>query len=185
MRYLIALAAMLLAGPAFAQTCPPLSTATPQPWNESRVKWTAPTTYTDGTAFVAGTVLTYTVYRKTGTAAFAALCTTTATSTSLSSQPTGTNTYTVTAKTMTSAESGQPTPASKDVTEPPVSTPTNITVASTRIDQFEWTCRDSAGAVLTNHRSQVEAQTSCTNAALSHVGAAYEIRPSGYRITAK
>jgi len=168
-------------------TCAPASTVQPQPWNETRVAWVAPTTYatTPPTPLPAGAVLTYTVLRRTGTSgAFVAICQTTATGTALANQPIGQNFYTATAR-ITGTDSVQAAPASKDIVEPPPSPPTNITVASTRIDPYEWTCRDSSGAVLTNHRSAVEAQTECTNRAVAALERVFEIRPSGYRIVAR
>lgn len=69
---------------------------------------------------------------------------------------------------------------------PPVTpTPTTLTVSSTRIDAAEWTCRDAAGVILSSHTRQDTAQTACTNLALKNPGKVYELRPSGYRISAQ
>ncbi|MGQ0836340.1 MAG: hypothetical protein ACT4O5_15750 [Gammaproteobacteria bacterium] len=57
-------------------------------------------------------------------------------------------------------------------------------VTSTRIDSASWTCRDTAGAILTSHERQDKAQEECTNRALKSPGTAFEIRPSGFRIVA-
>jgi hypothetical protein len=196
MRYLFLIAA-LAALPVYAQTlptCGPASTATPQPWNEARVSWTAPTTYANGQAFPTGTVLTYTVYRRVGaTGTFGALCTTQATSTALASQPVGSVFYTATARIGAGVESTQGAPpGNKTIVDPAPSPPTGITVASTRMEPYEWTCRDSSGVVITNHRSAVEAQTSCTNKAIESLlggtarqSATFEMRPSGYRFVAQ
>jgi hypothetical protein len=182
MRYLFLIAA-LAALPVYAQTlptCGPASTATPQPWNEARVSWTAPTTYT--------------VYRRVGaTGTFGALCTTQATSTALASQPVGSVFYTATARIGAGVESTQGAPpGNKTIVDPAPSPPTGITVASTRMEPYEWTCRDSSGVVITNHRSAVEAQTSCTNKAIESLlggtarqSATFEMRPSGYRFVAQ
>lgn len=184
---------LLIAFPAYSQTlpaCGPASTVTPQPYNEARLSWVAPTTFTNGQTMPAGTVLTYTVYRRTGTTTttFTAICTTTAVATALASQPIGLNTYTVTAKTPTSAESSQAIPhANKTVTDPnpTPNPPANLTIASTRIDPDSWTCRDEFGAILSRHERQDKAQESCTNFALANLGRAFEMRPSGYRIVAR
>jgi hypothetical protein len=187
MRFIAVLLLLFVSTAAQSQlaTCPALSIATPQPWNEARVTWTAPTTYENGQPLGSGVVLRYTVLRRTGTTGtFTAICETTATSTSLSNQPLGQNFYTATARTNTSAQSAQATPDDKIITEPAPSQPTNITVASTRIEQYEWTCRDDAGAVLTTHTRQDKAQESCTNLALANLGKSFEMRPSGYRIAA-
>jgi hypothetical protein len=187
MRVIVAAALLLASFAAHAQTtCGPASTVTPQPWNEVRLNWMAPTTLTNGQPIPSGTVLTYTVYRRSGTATtFTAICTTTASVTAIPNQPVGANTYTVTAKTATSAESGQAIPhANKTVTEPAPNPPTSLTIASTRIEPDSWTCRDGAGLILTRHERQDKAQESCTNFALANVGVPFEMRPSGYRIVA-
>jgi hypothetical protein len=67
---------------------------------------------------------------------------------------------------------------------PPAVLPASA-VLSTRIESAEWTCRDSAGAILSSHTRQDKAQESCTNRALAAPGVAFEIRPSGYRIVAQ
>lgn len=68
---------------------------------------------------------------------------------------------------------------------PPPPVPTALAVTSTRIDAAEWTCRDSAGVILTSHTRADKAQEACTNFALKNPGKVYEMRPSGYRITAQ
>lgn len=114
-------------------TCTALGTSTPIPWNEARVQWTAPTTYTDGTAIPAGTVLTFTVYRSTGAIAgtYAAQCTTVALGASMVNQPVGTQWYTVTARVGTNAESTFAVGASKVIAIPTTlapGRPTGVTV---------------------------------------------------------
>jgi hypothetical protein len=188
MRFFAVIAA-LAALPVYAQTlptCGPASTATPQPWNEARVSWTAPTTYANGQAFPTGTVLTYTVYRRVGaTGTFGALCTTQATSTALASQPVGSVFYTATARIGAGVESTQGAPpGNKTIVDPAPSPPTGITVASTRMEPDSWTCRDQAGAILSRHERADKAQESCTNFALASIGTPFEMRSSGYRIVA-
>jgi hypothetical protein len=129
-------------------------------------------------------VLTYTVYRRVGTGAFAAQCTTTSVGTALPNQPVGSVAYTATARIATGPESTQPSPFTKNITEPAPAPPSDITVASTRIDPDSWTCRDSGGAILSRHERADKAQESCTNFALANLGKPFEMRPSAYRIVA-
>jgi hypothetical protein len=193
---LLALILALVALPAFGQvlpTCGQASTVVPQPWDEARVSWTRPATWSDGTALPATTALIYTVYRRVGaTGTFAALCTTTAVATALSGQPVGQVFYTATARVGTGTESTQPTAASKTIVSPSPSPPTGITVASTRMEPDSWTCRDEAGVIISRHERADKAQESCTNQALAallassaQVSPSFEMRSSGYRIVAR
>lgn len=96
-RYLVALAALLLAANAFAQpTCPAATTSPNAARDEARLTWVAPTQNTDGSAVGA---LTYKVYRSSGSGstAFAVQCQTAAVSASLLTQPVGVQNYRVTA----------------------------------------------------------------------------------------
>jgi hypothetical protein len=58
------------------------------------------------------------------------------------------------------------------------------TVTSTRIESAEWTCLDYSGAVLSSRTRADKAQEACSNRALAAPGQVFEMRPSGYRITA-
>ena len=95
------------------------------------------------------------------------------------------NTYATAFNTGAAGNSAYSNTASTVVAPPTPSTPTNITVTSTRIEPASWTCRDQAGAVLSSHERQDKAQESCTNYALANLGSAFEMRPSGYRIVAR
>lgn len=58
------------------------------------------------------------------------------------------------------------------------------TVTSTRIESAEWTCRDSAGAVLSPPPRDDQAPEACSSLALAAPGQVFEMRPSGDRIAA-
>lgn len=180
MRYLLAALAVLASFAAEAQPACPAAPSVPVPRDQARLTWTAPTQYTDNTPIVAGTVLTFTVYRD-GTAN----CTTTGSVAGQLALTVGTHSWTVTARVGTGPESPQSASASKTIPAPTPGAPTGITVASTRIESDSWTCRDESGAILSRHERADKAQESCTNFALSSLGTPYEMRPSGYRIVAR
>jgi hypothetical protein len=181
MRLLAGLLA-LVAFSAHAQTTCPVAPADPVPRDQARITWTRPLSFTDGTAIAAATVLTYTVYRDG-----VANCTTNGVLAGQTALPVGTHVFTVTARVGTGPESVASNSFSKTIPAPPQvpNPPTNVTVASTRIDPDSWTCRDSDGNILSRHERQDKAQESCTNFALASVGASFEMRPSGYRIVAR
>lgn len=154
------------------------------PADQARLNWVRPTSNTDGTVIAAATALTYTLYKRSG-ATDAAVCTTTAASAGQTNLAPGTHTWLVTARVGTGPESGKSNAASKTVDPPVPNPPSNLTVTSTRIEAAEWTCRDATGAVLSSHVRQDKAQEACTNLALANVGLSYEMRPSGYRISAR
>lgn len=167
MRITAALAALLLPTLAIAQTCPPLSTVVPSPWDEVRLQWTA-STWTPSAP--TGAVVTYTVYRGA-----TAVCTTTAVNTSLSSQPVGSQSYAVTAKSAQSVpanvESAKSNVATKTVTQPPVvNPPTNLTVIA---DPTAYEIRTSAGQLVAARIGRVELGTVCTQEAQTVSGVSY------------
>jgi len=186
MRYLIALASLLLTVDSLAQTCP-TPPADPVPRDQARLSWVRPTTNSDGSALAASVVLTYTLYERVGTTD-TARCTTSAVTAGQTGLSDGAHTWVVTARVGTGPESVKSTAASKTIPPAPVvppGPPTNITVASTRIDPDSWTCRDENGAVLSRHERQDKAQESCTNFAIANLGKTFEMRPSGFRIVAR
>jgi hypothetical protein len=186
MRQFLVLAVLCLAGsPVFGQTCAP-SIPDPVPVDASRVSWAATTKNTNNSDVQPP--VTYTVYE------FGARrCTTQVLAVGFAGLPVGQHVWTVSASTPSLGEGEQSARAVKWTTAPstpPTPTPTPsppsaLTVTSTRIDAAEWTCRDSAGAVLSSNTRQDKAQESCTNLALKNPGKVYEMRPSGYRIQAQ
>jgi hypothetical protein len=186
-RLIASLALACFALPAFAQlpACP-AAPADPIPRDQARLAWVRPGAMTDGNVIAPTVVITYTVYERVGTTD-TARCTTTNTSAGQTGLTDGAHTWVVTARIGSGLESAKSGSASKTI--PPSTTtpapPTNVTVASTRIDSDSWTCRDSSGAILSRHERQDKAQESCTNYALANLGTPYEMRPSGYRIQAR
>lgn len=139
MRTLMAfLVLSLLAAAADAQTppaCSGLSTATPIPWDETRLTWTLPTTNTDGSALAGPASVT--VYRRSGTTgAYSAQCVTApgAAGTSMLAQPSGQQFYVLTARVGSGPESMQSATVSKTIAPVP-NPPTNVTVVT---DLVAW-----------------------------------------------
>jgi hypothetical protein len=190
MRYLIAVAALLLAGHSLAET--------------KTVTWTNATRNTDNSVIPAtgpGSLARTTVEYGSctsrnpdvfGTKAGEIFVAAPATSLTVNLvvvqeyclRAFHSNTYATMFSPSSPGNSGFSNVASTVVQPPTPGVPTNITVTSTRIEPSEWTCRDASGAILTSHTRQDTAQTACTNLAIASLGAIYEIRPSGYRISA-
>lgn len=186
MRLLAALLVLACPTLAFGQACP-AAPADPVPRDQARLSWDRPGYYADGTVIGPAVGIIYTVYERVGTTD-TVRCTTTAVTAGQSGLSDGAHAWVVTARVGTGPESAKSGSASKTIAPAPIvppGPPTNVTVASTRIDPDSWTCRDESGAILTRHERQDKAQESCTNFALANLGVAYEMRPSGFRIVAR
>jgi hypothetical protein len=165
-RLLVTLGLVLLTAPLWAQ-------------GSATLICTPPTQSTDGSP-ITGT-LSYKFYRGTVLDTYPISQTATTCGTVFSGLTPGTHYFAATAI-VGGQESALSNVASKTLlaqTPPP---PVVQRVTSTRIEAAEWTCRDSAGLVLTSHTRADKAQEECTNRALASPGVAFEIRPSGYRI---
>lgn len=185
MRLLAGLLA-LVALPALAQPLPACQPgpADPVPRDQARLNWQRPTTFVDGTAIPASTVLTTTIYRRVGTTD-TAVCETTALVAGFINLPAGTHQWVATVRTPTSIESPRSNVAEKIVRDPQPSAPV-LTVSSTLVGDAAYQCRDAAGNVISRNTRADKAQEACTNAALASVGTPYEVHSGGFlRIVAR
>lgn len=157
MRLFIALAALLLAGQSFAQNCP-VAPADPVPRDAVRLNWVRPTANTDGTAIPAATVITYSLYERSGTTD-TVRCTTANVSAGQSGLTVGAHTWVVSAKVGTGPESAKSNTASKTIQAPTPNPPANLTADPG--DLTAWTVVTTDGAIVALEVGKVAPGTAC------------------------